>query len=73
MDIQQGQRVLVNLAPFIGSQQRSRQSIPCDVLATTETQVEVGTVEPCRRLSLWVSSRWIDSRLEPSERQAAAV
>ena len=53
---------LVNLAPFIGSLQHSNESIPCDVLAIDGTSVEVTTLEPFRRFSLWVSSRWIDSR-----------
>ena len=73
MDIQQGEHVLVNLAPFIGSLQHSNESIPCDVLAIDGTSVEVTTLEPFRRFSLWVSSRWIDSRIDPSHRQSASV
>ena len=72
MNIHEGHRVLVNLAPFIG-EGRSETVIPCDVVATTDTQVEVPTLEPYRRLSLWVSSRWIDRRLEPCERQLETV
>ena len=73
MGIQQGEHVLVNLAPFIGSLRPSNQSIPCSVLAITETQVEVTTLEPFRTLSLWISSRWIDSKLECSEQQLLSV
>ena len=69
MDVQQGEQVLVNLAPFIGSLRPCNQSIPCSVLAIAETQVEVTTLEPFRELSLWVSSRWIDSKLDCTERQ----
>lgn len=73
MDIQQGEHVLVNLAPFIGSLRHSNESIPCDVLAIDGTLVEVETKEPCRRFSLWVASTWIDGRIDPSHRQLASV
>lgn len=73
MDIRQGEHILVNLAPFIGSSRPSSQSIPCDVLAIDESRVEVRTLEPYRKLSLWVSSAWIDSKLESAERQLTAV
>jgi len=69
MNIHQGDNVLVNLAPFIGSARPSSQSIPCSVLAITETHVEVTTLEPFRTVSLWVSSRWIDSKLGLTESQ----
>ena len=73
MGIQQGEHVLVNLAPFIGSSGHSKQSIPCSVLAIYGTMVEVETAEPYHRVSLWVSSRWIDSKLERTERQLLSV
>ena len=73
MGIQQGEHVLVNLAPFIGSSRPSKHSIPCSVLAIDGTMVEVETAEPYRRVSLWVSSRWIDSKLERTERQLLSV
>jgi hypothetical protein len=68
MDIRQGEHVLVNLAPFIGSLRRSDESIPCNVLRIDGTLVEVETEEPpCRRLSLWVAYHWIDGKAGPSE------
>jgi hypothetical protein len=73
MDIQQGEHVLVNLAPFIGSLRHSNRSIPCSVLAIDGAVVEVETAEPYRRVSLWISSRWIDGKLERTERQLLSV
>jgi hypothetical protein len=74
MDIQRGERVLVNLAPFIGSSQRSNESIACNVRAIDGTSVEVETEEPpYRRFSLWVASGWIDGRAERTERQLLSV
>ena len=73
MGIQQGEHVLVNLAPFIGSSRHSKESIPCDVLAIDGTSVEVETKEPYRRVSLWVGASWIDSKLEHTERQLVSV
>jgi hypothetical protein len=68
MDIQRGERVLVNLAPFIGAARRSNESIPCNVLKIDGTLVEVETEEPTyRRFSLWVASSWIDGKAGPSE------
>jgi hypothetical protein len=65
MDIHQGDRVLVNLAPFIGSAAPSRQLIPCDVLAVEGQQVHVATSAPYRDLALWVGAEWIED--EPAE------
>jgi hypothetical protein len=73
MSIKQGEHVLVNLAPFIGWLQPSKHSIPCSVLAIDGTVVEVETAEPFRRFSLWVSSSWIDSKLDRTERQLLSV
>ena len=67
MDIRQGEHVLVNLAPFIGSARRSNESIPCNVRAIDDSWVEVETEEPpYRRFSLWVASTWIDGKAGPS-------
>jgi hypothetical protein len=63
MNIQKGNRVLVNIAPFIGSWQRSKDSIPCRVLSTKECLVEVATEEPYRELSMWISPSWIEGHL----------
>jgi hypothetical protein len=60
MDIQKGDRVLVNVAPFIGSVMRSNESIPCEVLDVEGLQVHVRAEPPYRGVSLWVLSSWID-------------
>jgi hypothetical protein len=65
MDIQKGNRVLVNVAPFIGSSRPGKDSIPCRVLSVKEGFVEVETEFPYRQLSIWVSSSWIETILEP--------
>jgi hypothetical protein len=76
MEIQEGDRVRVNLAPFIGSMIRANQSIPCEVLAVSGLQVHVRTEPPCRCVSLWVLSNWIegyaDEELEPASAAAVA-
>ncbi len=65
MDIQKGNRVLVNIAPFIASLKRGKDSIPCRVLSVKDASVEVATEYPYRELSMWVSSTWIEELLEP--------
>ena len=72
MGIQQGEHVLVNLAPFIGLSRHCKESIPCDVLAIDGTSIEVMTKEPYRRVSLWVGAHWIDGKQECPERQLSA-
>jgi hypothetical protein len=67
MDIQQGDRVLVNVAPFIGSTLRGRESIRCEVLEVDGLQVHVRAEPPYRDVSLWILSSWIDGR--PGQRQ----
>ena len=46
MNIQEGDRVLVNTAPFIGSTVRASQSIACEVLAISGLQVHVPRSRP---------------------------
>jgi hypothetical protein len=65
MNIQKGNRVLVNVAPFIGSWHRSKDSIPCRVLTIKESSIEVATEHPYRELSMWISPNWIDGFVEP--------
>jgi hypothetical protein len=65
MNIQKGNRVLVNVAPFIGSWQRSKDSIPCRVLSIKESSIEVATEHPYRELSMWVSPSWIEGLVDP--------
>jgi hypothetical protein len=62
MDIQKGDRVLVNVAPFIGSIMRSEDSIPCEVLDVDGIQVLVRAEPPYRGAELWVLSSWIDAQ-----------
>ena len=71
MDIQEGDWVLVNLAPFIGSIRRSHESIPCRVLAADATHVEVLTEDPFREVSLRVLTTWIEGKLEPDTQSDA--
>jgi hypothetical protein len=60
MDIKQGDHVFVNVAPFIGSVMRSKESIPCEVLAVEGIHAEVRVLPPYREVSLWVLSSWIE-------------
>ncbi len=62
MDIQEGDRVLVNMAPFIGSAARSKEAVPCEVLEINGLHVHVRAEAPYRPVSLWVLSSWIDGR-----------
>jgi hypothetical protein len=64
MEVQKGDRVLVNLAPFIGSVRRKEESISCRVLAVDGPHVEVRTESPYREFSLRVQNTWIEGRLE---------
>ena len=64
MDIRIGSRVMVNLAPFIGSKQPSRQAIDCRVTGSRPGEIEVTTESPYRKVVLWVASQWIDSVVE---------
>ena len=67
MDVRKGDRVLVNVAPFIGSIMRSNESIPCEVLEVDELQVHVRAESPYRDVSLWVLVDWIDGH--PRQKQ----
>ena len=63
MDVRKGDRVLVNVAPFIGSALRCDDSIPCEVLAVDGMRTHVRVEPPYRDVSLWVSSSWIEEPL----------
>jgi hypothetical protein len=67
MDIQKGDRVLVNVAPFIASTRRQRDTVLCEVLEVSGTAVRVITQSPCREVDVWVESRWIDRVLPEGE------
>ncbi len=62
MEIQKGDHVLVNVAPFIGLVMRGSESIPCEVLDVDGIQVHVRVEPPYRGVSLWVLSSWVDGR-----------
>lgn len=64
MNICKGDHVLVNLAPFIGSRHRSKQSVPCEVVAIHDSEVEVRTRDPFREFSMRVLASWIEGKLE---------
>ena len=66
MDIYRGDHVLVNVAPFIGSLRRNKQSVICEVLAIDGDEVEIRTLPPCREFTLSVERFWIDRKLEPT-------
>jgi hypothetical protein len=67
MNVQKGDRVLVNVAPFIASARRQRDSVPCEVLEVAGTQVRVATQSPCREVDVWVENCWIDRVLTARE------
>ena len=62
MEIQKGDHVLVNVAPFIGSVMRGSESIPCEVLDVDGIQVHVRAEPPYRGVALWILSSWVDGR-----------
>jgi hypothetical protein len=66
MDIYTGDHVLVNVAPFIGSLRRNKQSVACEVLAVHGDEVEIRTLAPCREVVLNIERFWIDRKLEPA-------
>lgn len=68
--VKQGDAILVNLAPFIGSAQRSSESVPCLVLSVEGSDVQVRTRSPFRDISLRVQSDWIEGRLDPNVKEA---
>ena len=68
MYLETGDRVQVNLAPFIGAAARCRDSILCIVVAVDDQQVQVRTEPPCRELVLWVA-RFVGRR--PGEDEAS--
>ena len=67
MNIQEGDQVLVNLAPFIGLTRRSKKSIPCRVVVIDGPHIEIRVGPPYRELSLRVQKSWIEEKLESDE------
>jgi hypothetical protein len=64
MNVHEGDRVLVNVAPFIASVRRQPSSVRCHVLQVAEGRVLVSTQSPCRQFDLWVEDVWIERVLE---------
>jgi hypothetical protein len=60
MDIEKGDQLLVNVAPFIGSIMRCNESITCEVLEVDGLQLHVRALPPYRSVSLWILSSWVD-------------
>jgi hypothetical protein len=73
MDIQKGDRVLVNLAPFIGWERRAKTAIPCRVLAVQGTRLQVTAEYPCRDVTLSIQVDSVEERLESEEQPCLAV
>lgn len=63
-----GDRVRVNLAPFIGAAAKSDQWIACEVLAVEPDRLLVVPELPYRRVELWVDAKWV----KPSRRAVVA-
>ncbi len=72
MQVRKGDRVLVNVAPFIGSIMRGNESIPCEVIDVNGLQVQVRAEPPYREVSLWVLADWIDDRPRQKQELLAA-
>ncbi len=73
MDIQKGDHVIVNLAPFIGSIMRCDDSVPCEVVEVDGLQALVCTLPPYREVSLWVLSSWIERHCHSSQELAVSA
>lgn len=72
MNLRKGDRVRVNLAPFIGLSTRCGESVACEVLGVDGLQVHVCTLPPCRFVSLWVTGDWIEERIGEDRRELVA-
>jgi len=62
MDIQKGDQVLVNVAPFIGSSRRNGENIHCEVVDIWGDEIEVRTLSPFREFQLRVTRNWIEGK-----------
>lgn len=60
MNVHEGDRVLVNVAPFIASARRQRSSVPCEVLRVDGGRLFISTQSPYRQVDMWVDDCWID-------------
>ncbi len=73
MQVSKGDRVKVNLAPFIGSAMPSDEWIDCQVLDVEGVHVLVATEPPYRRVELWVLSTWIKAPARTHSRTSAST
>jgi hypothetical protein len=73
MSFMAGDRVLVNVAPFIGSARPARESIPCEILAVDDDRVQVRPEPPLRSISIWIQTRWIDCRIDAPDAELLEV
>jgi hypothetical protein len=67
-----GDRVLVNLAPFIGSPIRCPQVIPCRVIELSDDATLIQTEPPYRELELSVSPHWVEREPDKNAEELAA-
>jgi hypothetical protein len=72
MEYRVGDHVRVNLAPFIGSVMRTKQSVPCRILAIDGIHAEVSSEYPCREVTLWVLTSWIEEVVVSATASAAS-
>jgi hypothetical protein len=73
MNIQKGDHVLVNMAPFIGSVMHCDESIRCEVLDVDGIQVHVRAEPPYRGATLWILANWIDGRAQQKQELLASL
>ncbi len=66
MDLRRGDQVLVNVAPFIGSLRRNKQSVACEVVDVRGDEIEIRTLAPCREVCLTIERFWVDRKLAPA-------
>ena len=64
MELQKGDHVRINVAPFIGSLRRNKQSVMCEVLDVEGDEVEVRTLPPYREIILRTARFWVDHKFE---------
>lgn len=62
VQVKSGNRVWVNIAPFIGWLDRGRSSVLCKVLQVSHDSVLVRTEGPCREFSIRIAPEWIDAK-----------
>jgi hypothetical protein len=71
MDLRVGDTVLVNVAPFIGSLRRNKQSVACEVVEVRGDEIEIRTLAPCREVSITIERYWVDRKVAPGSTRLA--